>query len=611
MSRSLGAALPLQAPLADRRRIVFYTPANLNVIDGSAIWVQSVCATLLVDGDTEVTLPLKVPERRDVVTSTLRALGRVHLVPPPDGTHPTRGLTSDQVLDLIERLDREQPFDVILLRSFELCRAAIDRPSLRSRIWSCYFLEPERDPADPKHLADLALIVAGSAFAVCQSDEMRALLEALVPTAAGRTLLLPPAIPETPEVPRPDSNVIVRRMLYTGKFHPFYPVGEMVRMLTALRVSMPELEFHVAGDKIRRMPDDPTYAPTLERELSTTAGVVWHGGLSRQAVEELLAGGGVALSLWDHRYGSEINDLVISTKLLDYCSVGLPVILNRTVAQEAMLGPDYPLFVERPADALDVLRRVLRDPSLYAMAGRRALDATRRFTYPAVHARLRPYLAGEIGPGRPDPGQDDRPKLPGAAFNVGWIGQPTDREGLRSALALTDALVAADERFRLIVAWAGPAPPWASPSGGSNEPVDNGPPSPAPGQVAEPDLGRDAGPTPDWVSVDGQVGLDRPSWMRKIRYLVTPESAPDGVAAAAARSGTVLIRIAADHSSSAQGDSARDRVEGDLDPSRGADPGSLSGSVAELARRIVLADQAGSSIAAERDSPGRREARPE
>ncbi|HUQ79166.1 MAG TPA: hypothetical protein VM427_09910 [Patescibacteria group bacterium] len=593
MTQSFGAEPPSLSPRGHRRRIAFYTPANLNVIDGSAIWVQSVCATLLVDGEVEVTLPMKVPERRDVVTSPLRGLGRVHLVPPPEGTHPTRGLTNDEVLDLLERLDHEQPFDVILLRSFELCLAAVDRPSLRSRIWSCYVLEPERNTANPDHLADLARIVAGSAFVVCQSEEMRALLESLVPTAFGRTILLPPAIPEAPEVARPDSTVIARRMLYAGKFHPFYPVGDMVRMLTALRVTMPDLEFHVAGDKIRRMPDDPTYAPTLERALSTTAGVVWHGGLSRQAVERLLAEGGVALSLWDYRYGSEINDLVISTKLLDYCSVGLPVILNRTVAQEAMLGPDYPLFVEEPADTVGLLRRVLADPWLYAAAGRWTLEATRRFTYPAVHARLRPYLLGQVGPSRPDPAQDDRPKLPGAAYNVGWIGQPTDHEGLRLAVALVDELVAADERFRLIVTWGWPASTGRPPAGSLAGPGEHTPASAVPVQAVEPLFGRDGGPPPDWVTIDGQVGLDRSSWLRKVRYLVAPGSAPDGLAAAAARSATILIRIAPDELSTTQGVVTGDLADVDPNPFPGADFGYLSGSPADLARRIVFANRVG------------------
>ncbi len=123
-------------------------------------------------------------------------------------------------------------------------------------------------------------------------------------------------------------------------------------------------------------------------------GVVRHGGLSRAAVAGLLAKGGVALSVWDYRYGSHWNDLVVSTKLLDYCAAGLPVILNRTQAQEAILGADYPLFVHTAAEAEALIDRVLRDDDLYRAAGERCWTSSRRFTYAAVHERLAPELVG-------------------------------------------------------------------------------------------------------------------------------------------------------------------------------------------------------------------------
>ena len=82
------------------RRIAFYSSANLNVLDGSSIWIEAVCATLLADPANRVVLPLKVAERRDLITASLRALGRVELVPPPPGTHANRGLKTTEVCRL-------------------------------------------------------------------------------------------------------------------------------------------------------------------------------------------------------------------------------------------------------------------------------------------------------------------------------------------------------------------------------------------------------------------------------------------------------------------------------------------------------------------------------
>jgi hypothetical protein len=54
-------------------RVLLYCPADLNLVDGSSIWVQSVAATLVTDPAVAVTLPLRRPETRDVITAALLA----------------------------------------------------------------------------------------------------------------------------------------------------------------------------------------------------------------------------------------------------------------------------------------------------------------------------------------------------------------------------------------------------------------------------------------------------------------------------------------------------------------------------------------------------------
>ena len=113
---------PLPALPPDSTSVLLYSPSNLNQVDGSAIWVRSVVDTLLVDPAIHVTLPLRAPIRRDVITGPLRAEARVELI----DNHPriaarNLGLSTTQALDLIERLDAMRRFDAIVLRSFALC----------------------------------------------------------------------------------------------------------------------------------------------------------------------------------------------------------------------------------------------------------------------------------------------------------------------------------------------------------------------------------------------------------------------------------------------------------------------------------------------------------
>jgi glycosyltransferase involved in cell wall biosynthesis len=384
---------PLAALPEGTIHVLFYSPANLNQLDGSAVWVPGVVETLLADPRVHVTIPLRAPVRRPVITGVLRSLPRVTVVDVHPRIAARRiGLSTTGALDLIERLDRERPADVILLRSHKLCLAATDRPALRGRTWSTYILEPERDVDDPAYRAEMDRIARFSRAVLVQSEGMRALLESAVPSTVGRTLLLPPAIPGAAG-PRSDPARPVRRLIYTGKFHPFYPVDLLIDITAGLRAdAVPDLELHIAGDQFTPHADLPGYGPALERRLRSTPGVVWHGGLSRAATARLVAEGGVAVSLWDYRYGSHMNDLVVSTKLLDYAAAGAPVVLTRTPTQADILGADYPLFVDDLAAAGEVIRRAVTDPVTYRQAAERAFAASRAFTYDAVLDGLRADL---------------------------------------------------------------------------------------------------------------------------------------------------------------------------------------------------------------------------
>ena len=381
-------------------RVLFYSPANLNTLDGSTIWVQAVSRILALGGRARLTIPLRAAERRDLVTGPLRAMPEVRIVDRTGsrrwvGRRPS-GMTPPEAADVLEWFDAAERFDVVLLRGYRVCLAAARRRRFRGRLWSAYVVEPELDLDDPEYRAGLAAIASASRYLLAQTEAMRRLTEEVVPGARGRTILLPPAIPDEP-VARADPDRPVRRMIYTGKFHPFYAVEQLIDMLTRLRVEMPDLEFHVAGDKIMWQVDDTDYRDRMERLLRDTPGLVWHGGLDRQAVERLTAQGGVALSVWDGRFGPTMNGLVMSTKLLDYASVGVPVVLTRTPAQEELLGADYPLFVDAVEDALPAIRRALNDPALYRAAAGRTFEASRPYTYSAVRRRLDPYL--------PEPGR--------------------------------------------------------------------------------------------------------------------------------------------------------------------------------------------------------------
>ncbi len=93
--------------------------------------------------------------------------------------------------------------------------------------------------------------------------------------------------------------------------------------------------------------------------------MVWHGGLTRRDALRLAATGHIGLS-W--RSPSLDGSPELSTKLLDYGALGLPVLCNPTPMHRRLLGEDYPLFAARADEALMALGRCARDRNLWQRA---------------------------------------------------------------------------------------------------------------------------------------------------------------------------------------------------------------------------------------------------
>src|ERR1700722_14079729 len=106
------------------------------------------------------------------------------------------------------------------------------------------------------------------------------------------------------------------------------------------------------------------------------------------------------------RHPSLDASLELSTKVLEYGLLGLPVILNRTPMHEELLGADYPLFARDLAEVADAAAMAAGDPAVAQLAAARTAAAARPFTLQAAAGRLRGYLDQAFpapGPASPGP----------------------------------------------------------------------------------------------------------------------------------------------------------------------------------------------------------------
>jgi glycosyltransferase involved in cell wall biosynthesis len=401
-----------QALAGSRPSALVYGDVDLNLLDGSAIWLQSVSQALVAAG-CAVTLVLKAPVRTDRLVAPLRGLPEVTIRSPhADAILPgleEASLTVAQAVTVLAAIDSTSPHDLVVLRGRGLVSAAARDGAFDGRLWSYLTDVPQAVPAvTARDAQDLTVIAKASRYLLCQTEELRCFLEGSVAAACGKSVLFPPVLPAL-DIHRDERLVAPSgtplKLVYTGKFAPRWNTLEMTELPALLAARGVTAEVHMVGDKVHTDRSDPSYSKRMRGALGEVGapavpGVIWHGGQSRSEAMRLAAEGDIGLS-WRH---PELDaSLELSTKVLEFGQLGLPVILNRTPMHEALLGADYPLFAASLDDVADVAAAAI-DPAVFALAAGRTSAAAASFALDQAAERLRGYLSQAVSVAAPAAG---------------------------------------------------------------------------------------------------------------------------------------------------------------------------------------------------------------
>ncbi len=185
-------------------RALVYGDIDLNLIDGSAIWLQSVTQALARSGlrgdaGAQGTGPHQPPDRA--------AAGRTRGDRPPAVRGaPARGgpgpVTAAAAPELLARLDAEAPHDLVVLRGRAVTAAAAKSGAFAGRLWPYLTDVPQSVPGlTPAAAEELGMIASAARYLLCQTEELRCFLEGSIPAACGKCVLLPPILAEIPTVP--------------------------------------------------------------------------------------------------------------------------------------------------------------------------------------------------------------------------------------------------------------------------------------------------------------------------------------------------------------------------------------------------------------------------
>ncbi|MGE5396645.1 MAG: glycosyltransferase [Chitinophagales bacterium] len=364
--------------------IFLYGDIDLNLIDGSSIWMISLIGVLHQDPRIQLTVLLKRPILRDLLVEPYLKDLKVKFINPP-----TNRLSPEEAVVMMEKANDECPYDLFIVRGFNISKEMAGNKFLASKTWAYITDFPQKLAAvTQQQRNELRFIFENVQALLCQTKQLEDYFKKILQCDEDKFIRLPPMITDY----EPQRMVFANRsnrLVYVGKFAPLWYTQETIAAFQKARKKHSRIEFHVAGDKFNMDPANPAFEKECINKLMKTEGLIWHQAKSRDEINKLIQQCDLGIS-WRNPALNE--SLEISTKLLEYGRSGKPVILNRNMIHEELLGKDYPFFADSESEFIEQVEKALCNPIQYQKAATTLYQRCQAFTFSEVYQHLSPYL---------------------------------------------------------------------------------------------------------------------------------------------------------------------------------------------------------------------------
>lgn len=359
-------------------KLLVYGDVNLNIMDGSSVWLAELLRLLASDPRVQLDFLHKAPDQGGPLNEQVRAIPGINRIEK----HP-RPMKPEQVVEAIQALDAENHYDRVFVRGNIAMGQELIK-FLPGRL-AYYTLEPFQRMGElsAQEKRDIGELLNQTAFAVVQSERMRTSYSREFGIPEEHIYILPPLIP--PIVKNPSFRNRLNTICYTGKFSEEWGTPGLVDAFKHLKTLLPYAKLNIAGNKFHG--DLGGRKEEIEQFFASDEAVNWVGVVSRQESIQLSRNSDIGFALRSNAIDND-NSQELSTKLFEYMSAGKPVILRATKVHKDLLGDDYPLFAESPEQAAEKCAQALTNVALYNRAAKIAYSAYKRFAKTVNHREI-------------------------------------------------------------------------------------------------------------------------------------------------------------------------------------------------------------------------------
>lgn len=334
------------------RKILLYGDVDLNIVDGSSVWLVNLAKLLVRDSQNHVDILLKKPISNPILVGELQPHYRIRLLNSAYYCHKIKEVDDSNIVKVIREIDELRDYSCMIIRGLPIMKAVINAPFIEKVIPYLTDFCHDKDKISAEEKAFLKHLYEKVKAYFVQTQAMKDYLIDVLQVDGRKYHILYPIVFPMKEA----KTHYPKSIVYAGKIAKNWNISELVDIMEELYEYDPEITLHMIGDKFNL--DMVDQKATLLDKFHSMPNIHFYGSLPRHQVMDIMNCCELGYSFRSRKVDHD-HSLEVSVKLLEYIQAQVPMILRKTKMHEDILGKDYPLFVENTQECISKIKQVM------------------------------------------------------------------------------------------------------------------------------------------------------------------------------------------------------------------------------------------------------------
>ncbi|MGI9289362.1 MAG: hypothetical protein ACR2P1_28595 [Pseudomonadales bacterium] len=385
-------------------KIALFADVSPNLIDGSTIWLKNICLLIAHSlDDFQLDVFLRDDIENDVICSQIINIDSVNLIEPKSvnllDSLQYESLPRDRLCHIVRLWEQKHgEYDFLLCRGYDFATEFANNLHIRKKLvvyWA--YAQSYMNYND-----DILLSLAKKhrIKVIAQTINVRRYLEVFGQLFSGDIYEIPPMVDASyydhEEVILPAIQDGIR-FSYCGKIDRSYCLMDLLSMIQQPWDDGSEYWVDICEGKLTHSSEEPSFLDSYSDVTeSSLQGLSLVKNVAHSDVKTHMLKSNVGFCLRDTKF---ISSLELSTKMIEYCALSIPPLINLTEPHIEFFGEDYPLMLDYSMGSPDKINELFANLSQedYDKARKQAVEVGCRFQSENYRSEVRKIFGKSAG----------------------------------------------------------------------------------------------------------------------------------------------------------------------------------------------------------------------